>query len=75
MKRSLAPLLTLACVPASDAGPGGLENNSGSAGAVASPAALVAVSTVKSMCELDGVVELQDHRLHTGEVPAAQLLE
>jgi len=65
----------LADVPASDVGPGGLENSSGSAGALASPAEVVAVCTVKSMCESEGVVEFQDHRLHTVDVSGGQLLE
>jgi hypothetical protein len=64
----------LADWPASAAGPGGFEKNSASEGAVASPAAVVAVWTLKSMCEPDDVVEFQDQRLHQADVPHGQLL-
>ena len=64
----------LADWPASAAGPGGFEKSRASDGAVASPAAVVAVWTVKSMCESDGVVEFHDQRLHQADVPDGQLL-
>jgi hypothetical protein len=65
----------LAGLPTSAVGPGGLENRSGSEGALESPAEVVAVCTVKSMCESEGVVAFHDQRLHTGTVPEPQLLE
>src|SRR3954470_18755107 len=64
----------LAGWPTSAVGPGGLENKSRSDGALASPARVVAVCTLKSMCESAGVVAFQDQRLHMGEVPLGQLL-
>jgi hypothetical protein len=64
----------LAGWPTTDAGPGGLEKRSRSEGALESPARVVAVCTLKSMCESEGVVAFQDHRLHVGEVPFGQLL-
>jgi len=51
-----------------------LENRSRSDGALESPARVVAVCTLKSMCESEGVVAFQDQRLHMGEVPLGQLL-
>ena len=67
-------MCALAGWPASAVGPGGLEKRSRSDGALARPASVVAVCTLKSMCESEGVVAFQDQRLHMGEVPSGQLL-
>ena len=58
--------------PASPEGPGGFEKRSASLGAPARPARLLAVWTLKSIDDIDGVVAFQDQRPQTIRVPVGQ---